>query len=249
MAKNIKEKIQGIMGKLKESRNPKKSCLDDTSRYERDIKSIKYIKIPDTDILISEGQIFSWLNYPDAHYKLSKNGLFMPTPDLFMPYFKNAIDAYNGKIRLHDGSGTLVSGQRLHNLYTRLTGECWVWLNSGFRQGKGFMDLDLETVVGVQEAINGKETELKLITIREPLEACLDNDYCADLNFNKQGFAITQSKIQGCIQGENIHFYKPKADCVTRFGANSAGAFLSCCVPQPDKYAMPAVFACKKINA
>src|SRR3989344_7653722 len=74
---------------------------------QADINRADYVKIPNTNILIAkiEPDEYKGLTWQDTHYKLNENGLFMPTPALFMPYFVNVIDAHNGKIQLYDGEG------------------------------------------------------------------------------------------------------------------------------------------------
>ena len=68
---------------------------------QADINKADYVKIPNTNILIAriEQDEYKGLTWQNTHYKLNENGLFMPTPKLFMPYFMNVIDAHKRSMR------------------------------------------------------------------------------------------------------------------------------------------------------
>jgi hypothetical protein len=186
-------------------------------------------------------------NYEDTHKFVLNQGLYMPTPQIFMTYFNRVMTAYAGSSKLFDGNGSEIKGSELEDLYLHLTKNhknrygnsgvgTWTWLNAKFVNGIGFRNLDLETVVGL-----GNGT---LQTKTAPLEQCGWDDEFVNLDFNSQGLAKTKSKSQKYNQGSNIYFWFPREGCVARFGADSGRADLSCDRDPSDSYSSLGVYAC-----
>ena len=195
--------------------------------YPSNIKREDCIIIPETTIIITkfEPDGFKGLNWEKTHRFVYENGLEVPTPKLFMPYTVKVRDAYKGRIQLYDGNGEQIGKEETKDIYfhqttNHINGGAWSHLNARFVRGSGFNNLDLETVIGIE---NGK-----LITGREPLVKCLMQDCYAKLIFNKQGLAVKKSRIQEYKQGKNIKFYTPIENAVTWCWADSGRVGLDC---------------------
>ncbi len=181
-------------------------------------------------------------NYEDTHRFLLKQGLYMPTPKIFMTHFKNVIEAKKGKRNLSYADGSQVSFFDVEALYQHLTTNeknifgrkdvgAWTWLNAGFNKG------NLETVVEI-----GANRELTKLVV--PLEAYLKKDCFASLDFNSQGLANSKSSNQNYLPGENVFFYYPRDGAVARFEANSDRADLDCVRYPTNSNPALGVFAC-----
>jgi len=176
-------------------------------------------------------------NYENAHKFVLTNGLYVPTPAIFMPHFRNVVRAYETRNQkkpnfLLDGNGNPVTGKELEEIYMHLTkdyistystGEngAWTWLNARFVQGTGFDNIDLETITGIDKKGN-------LVTSKTPLEDCLMENAYVNLDFNSQGLAKSRFNKQEYQQGKNIYFSKPIENSVAGFCAYSDGAILDC---------------------
>ena len=194
---------------------------------QADINKADYVKIPNTNILIAriEQDEYKGLTWQNTHYKLNENGLFMPTPKLFMPYFMNVIDAHKRKIQLYDGLGNQISEQEVEDIYKHLTidhinGGAWSWLDAEFKVINDRLHINYN-----HKIINN---DLQPCNI-EPLEKCIMEDCYVSLRFNKQGLPIEESGDE-YKQGENIYYWKPEEDnnSIARFFADSGGAGLVC---------------------
>ena len=171
-------------------------------------------------------------NYEDAHKFVLKQGLYVPTPKIFMTHFKNVIDARTGNAQLRYSDGSDVPSGEVKEMYKHLTTNhknvfgrsdagVWTWLNAKFVQGTGCLSLDLETITG----LNPDNT---LRRDFEPLEGCMDRDTFVELDLTKQGipkFADTSDKYKA---GKNVYLYHPRQDCVARFVADSDRAGFGC---------------------
>ena len=200
-----------------------------------------YVKVPNTNTLIAkfEPDESKGLTWEKTHYKLAENGLFMPAPALFMPYFMNVIDAYNGKIQLYDGLGNQINRKEVEDIYKHLTinhvnNGAYSWLDALFKEENNFWYIETE-----HRVINGK-----LKGTRQPLEICLMEDCYVSLDFNKQGLAIKKSNNQEYEQGKNIKFVYPKDGTVAGFVANSDWADLDCYRIPQDSSSDLGVFPC-----
>jgi len=92
---------------------------------ETNINPSDYIQIPGTDILIAKQETLKGETWEDTHYKLAENGLFMPSPAIFMPYFVNVRDAAQGSLTLFDGNNNPISRDEAEDL--------WKYLSAGLR--------------------------------------------------------------------------------------------------------------------
>ena len=87
--------INDVVGELLEPK-PIKPKLD--------IDGNNYIFIPQYDVLIATEETCKEMSWEATHRELQKNGLFMPTPKIFMTYFCNVVDAVDGITELRDGN-------------------------------------------------------------------------------------------------------------------------------------------------
>ena len=185
-----------------------------------------YIRIPNTKILIAKQESYKGMKWEETHFALAENGLFMPTPALFMPYFLSIKDAASGNLTLYDGNNNPIAKEEAEDLWKYLTTNhrkgCWTWLDAKFESGNGYLELDVLANHRVVD-INGQKT---LQGSRLPLEACVSKDCFVDLDFNKQGLARAKASKQSYEQGTNVYFWHPIDGCVAGFDANSGGAYL-----------------------
>jgi len=206
----------------------------------------KYVRIPGTNFLIAKEETHKGKNWNDTQYALSDEGLFMPSPAIFMPYFVNVRDASQGKVQLYDGNNTILSKAETEDLWKYLSTNhrkgCWTWLDALFVPST--TGLDLETNHRVKSA-NGKK---ELVGQRFNLEAHAGEDCYANLDFNSQGLPKSKSVNQEYAQGKNIYFYQPGRNCDSWFIANSVGASLSCYRYPTGVDASLGVFACAEVG-
>jgi len=197
------------------------------------------------------------LNWEETHFKLNENGLYMPTPEIFMPYFRMVLNTYHNKGKLYDLSGKEIPRKELKDIYLHLTKDhiaayedeggdqkgAWTWLNAKFIEEDKEWYLEKARVQG-----DGLKYE------RTPLEAHIRDDCYVDLKFNSQGIPTNRSKTQEYKQGKNIYFYYPLNGAVVRFSANSGRVGLNCFRNPWYSNSSFGVFACaegtsrKKIN-
>ena len=199
---------------------------------------------------------FNNMNYDNTHVKLFENGLYMPTPGIFMPHFKNVVEAFHETKKLFYADGSEVPREEISDMYNHLTKDfkdiygqgqpgVWTWLNAKFVKGKGARDLELEAVIGKSET----SKKPRLETTKEELENCLFEDVFIDFAFNSQGLASSESKYheQEYKQGENIRFWYPREGAVAGFIASSGRAGLSCVrYPSNSGHAL-GVFGCAEV--
>jgi len=196
------------------------------------IDSREYLQIPGTTEVISylELQGYNKLNYKDTHFKLSENGLYMPTPGLFIPHFVNVIDCFKQNKPLYFADGKEVPRRKIEDLYNHLTKDhiavykdsggaregVWTWLNAGFeKQGE-----DWFIKIG---RVENKKLEFE----SQSLENKIWNDCYVNLKFNSQGMPLKKSG-NSYKQGKNLRFWYPRDGSVACFFAYSDRAFLGC---------------------
>ena len=217
------------------------------------INPLDYVRIPDTKIVIAREESNKGLNWKDTHYALGEDGLFMPSPAIFMPYFKAVVKAHSERRNLYDGSGNSITQEEVEDLYKHLTtnyrGGCWTWLDAKFvRDTSSHNKLNLETDYRYTktEEVEG-DIIVKTITRKSriiPLEICSMENVYANLEFNSQGLPKTKSPTQRYMQGENIHFWHPRENSVAWFRADSFRADLSCYGDPLDSDSALGVFSC-----
>lgn len=206
------------------------------------VNGADYIKIPNTSVLISKEEIHKGKKWKDAHYALADSGLFMPSPALFLPYFLNVRDAAQGTIMLCDGNNKSIHRTEVQDLWSYLSsghrGGCWTWLDAMFKETNGAWTIETNHRV---IAKNGKK---ELQGTSSPLERCIREDSYIDLSFNKQGLPASKSSIQNYQQGQNIQYYHPRNNAVSRFRADSGWVDLGCYEDPRGSGAGLGVFAC-----
>ncbi|MEK6951569.1 MAG: hypothetical protein AABX29_00995 [Nanoarchaeota archaeon] len=190
------------------------------------------------DYAISMMWGFNSFQFIPTNVKVLQSGLFVPTPSIFMPHYKNVNDTLQGKSVLYDAAGNLIEGKRLNDYANVINHNCWVVLNARFPKGKGFLGLDLVTITGLDK--KGRP-----ILKREHLEDCLEEDCFAELeSTNSQGFLTKKAKVQEYEPGKTVYFVYPRLDSVARFVADSDRASLSYSWDPRDSYAGLGVFPC-----
>jgi len=203
-----------------------------------------YIRVPNTDTLISRAEQHKGLDWNNAHYNLADNGLFMPTPALFLPYFVNVRDATQGKITLYTADNKPVPRDEAEDLWKYLSsghrGGCWTWLDAQFQKLPASSDWGVE----LDHRVDNTGNEKKLIGNSGFLEDCLREDCYVDLEFNLQGLPVRRSSTQSYKQGENIHYYHPRDEKVVGFVADSVWVDLYCVRNPGNSYSALGVFAC-----
>ena len=176
----------------------------------------------ETDGAISIAQGFNGEKYMLTQIEVINSGLVIPTPAKFMPHLRNVNLALKGEGVLYDALGNLIEGERLIQYAITLNSNCWAWLNAGFPKGRGFKNLDLATITG----LNSKGEH---VISNVPLEDCLDKDCWADLeSLNKQGMPTKRAPIEAHEPGKTVYFWTPRENAVARFIAGSSGAYLDC---------------------
>ena len=162
------------------------------------------------------------LPYEDAITSALRSGLTVPSTSPFMQHYVDVNDASNGKGVLYDASGDLIEGTRLTNYVNALNSKYYVNLNAKFVEGSGFLDLDLETIMGI-------DPDGAPIFSRVPLERCFEKDGMIDLqSLNSQGFPTEKSTFKDYVPGRVIMFYRPMKNSVARFYADSVRAYFYC---------------------
>ena len=224
--------------------------------FPKNITLSDYLQVPNVvgihgkPVIISKFEIqeANNLNYNGAHEFALKQGLYVPTPSIFMPHFNNVISTYKNKQPLLDGEGNPIPREEHEDIYKHLTTNhkvvyaggregAWTWLNARFVEGTGFNNLDLETITDLLSDGNFQ-------TIKSPLQITLNEDTYAELSFNPQGLPISKSKVQKYKQGDNFYFWKPVLNRVARFYAGSGRARLNCSRDPSIRNASLGVFGC-----
>ena len=219
--------------------NPEPVIMPNTQINTDDFIQLEINGIHGNQALISpyELQDHNNLNYGNTHIKLLNNGLYMPTPYIFMNFFKQVISAYDNKTKMYTAKGKQLSTQEITDMYKHLTKNhidiykannpgAWTWLNGKFIQDVNTEEFDLETVIG----LNNNQLVIK----KEKLKSCLNEDCFVKLDFNNQGLALQKDPKQKYHQGTNIYFWSPVDGRVARFDANSDRAYLLVCLRNPS---------------
>jgi len=186
---------------------------------------------------ISMMQRFNGKNHLDTNVEVLSSGLIVPRTSKLITQILNVNKALSMKGVLYDASGKLIEGQGLRDYAHTLNHDCWVWLNDSFKKGKGFLDLDVIYVTGLEE---NREPVFQ----REPLQPCLEQDCYADLeSMNSQGFPTQKSPVQKYEPGKSVYFERPIEGKAVWFWAVSGYADLSCSGDPQDTGARLGVFA------
>src|SRR3989344_2687441 len=153
-----------------------------------------YIRVPNTDTLISRAEQHKGLDWNNAHYNLADNGLFMPTPALFLPYFVNVRDATQGKITLYTADNKPVPRDEAEDLWKYLSsghrGGCWTWLDAQFK------NTSQKGIIEANHRVEGSGNDRRLDGSSKFLEDHVGEDCFVGLNFNSQGLPTQKSATQ-----------------------------------------------------
>ena len=243
MTIEIPDKTQGAIERVF-SRQAQTATSPDNQPFQFRNPSIvahDYIQIPGTSRVISRLELpgYNNLNWQDAHFKLHENGLYMPVIPEFIKHFMNVVESYKskGKKTLFDAKGNPISEKDLQDIYLHLVKHhisayasqggarkgVWTWLDAKFAGENVTMKILSEhrtIVTGTDKTLQPRKVE--------NLEAALEEDCLADLEFNSQGLAVKKSGKQNYVRGENLYFLRPIGGKVARFNAGSDGADLNC---------------------
>lgn len=231
--------IQGSMEKLLESQENRQESSQSPQRLElsQNINRSDYIKIPNTSILISKREIHKGKNWEETHYALAQDGLFMPSPAIFMDYFLKVKEAAEGKLSLKDAEGNSLSRQESSELWDYISSTdrakfngklCWTWLDARFVRNVKMGGLIFGSINNQLELITQHRVVNGNLEGRTfPLESYANTGYVT-LQFNKQGLATRNVNLQSYGQGSNIYFEEPAENYVARFEADSGEAGLDC---------------------
>ena len=217
-----------------------------------------YIQVPGVNgihgnpVVISKFEVqgMNKKNYEDTHraaFQLQK-GLYIPTPAIFMPHFKNVVETYKNNQLLLNAEGNPIRREEHEEIYRHLTTNfkdvyntnqpgAWTWLNARFVPGKSPNSSDLETIIGINP-------DGDFETRKEPLLQCLSKDAYAEIVFNSQGFPTQKSRKQEYKQGENLYYWKPVNGRVARFYADSDRVDLNCDRDPGNSNSALGVFLC-----
>ncbi len=208
----------------------------------------KGIYVPQHNVWVAEKEILPNLTWQNAHlqvpnyYSQNRENVFnsngkatvyiTPIRVLMTHIFENVRNAALEIGKLVNAKGeqlTKAQASELWDYYTSTNRSkfndklCWGWLNEKFVEGTA-NGLNIEEYRVVR---NGSNLELKPVN-SSPLEARLEEDCYATLEFNRQGLATKKSSTQEYKQGENIKFWFPKKGYVAWFDAGSVRAGLFC---------------------
>ena len=207
------------------------------------IDRTQYIQIPQKNVLIRKGEEHKGLNWEQTIYALGENGLYMPSPAIFMQHFMNVKNASEGKFILYDGNNKPIDKPEAKDIWEYLTtghrGGCWTWFDAFFKQD-GNNPIYMET----NHRVVGSGNSKKLSSKRVNLDSHVSENSYVTLNFNKDGLLTAKSSLNKYKQGENIYFYSPVKDKVARFYSNSGRAFLNCSGDPSVTDSSLGVFAC-----
>ena len=195
-----------------------------------------YIGIPGTSFMMEREQSHNYFDFDAADAALRKDGLFMPSPAIFMPYRSHVIKAADGDVKLYDGAGKVLTRDEAKEVARPLTEHCQAWLYARFAKQKGRTLItynrikNLDTIEEVTEALQLKRN----ITDRD----------LVDLVFNEQGMPVRKSRRKEFDAKNNIGFHLPVNGSVAGFRADAGWAGLVCCGVPLVSVAALGVFAC-----
>lgn len=190
----------------------------------------QYVRVDPLGILIGKREIHKGLNWEQTQYKLSDEGLFMPSPRVFMTHFMNARKAAEGQATLYDGNNRPLVKSEAEELWDYLSsttrgnmGNCWTWLNARFTQNSNELVMAEYRCDPITN--NLQPTNSASIGLTNYVK---ENGALVDLDFNNQGLPVRKSRANNYVQGQNIYFWQPIVDKVARFDADSSRALLNC---------------------
>ncbi|HLC55516.1 MAG TPA: hypothetical protein VJJ75_03190, partial [Candidatus Nanoarchaeia archaeon] len=167
---------------------------------------------------------------------LRREGLFMPSPAIFMPYRSHVIRAAAGYVRLYDGTGKRLARDAANEVAKPLTEDCWAWLYAKFAEQQGKIFITYNRI----KSLDAVEEVTEVLQLKKNIR----DDSLVDLVFNKQGMPVRNSREQEFDAENNIYFRLPVDGSVAWFRAVADWAGLYCVRDRQYSYSAPGVFAC-----
>ena len=236
---DTQEAYRKVMAEPEEEKKPERT---NPLSIKANINAKDYIRIPGSNTVISRNELHKGLNWENTHYALADNGLFMPPPSLFMPFYINVRDASQGKITLYTADNAPIPRDEAEDLWKYLSSGhrngCWTWLDAKFQ------NTSQKGMIEFSHNVEGDKSNRKLVGCSEFLEDCIEEACFVDLEFNSQGLPVKKSQAQKYSQGENIYYYHPRDGRVARFVADSVRALLDCIRNPAYSISSLGVFAC-----
>jgi len=246
--------------KKKEDENEEKEAQEKPQGtpliVEANIDPSDYIQIPNRNIMIAKEETLEGETWENTHYKLAEDGLFMPSPAIFMPYFVNVRDAAKGNLILYDGEGKPIERDEAEDLwehYSEYESGCVTWLDAKFyrekgkwySREKGKWKIAYDHKVKIQ---NGEKSLVsRILDLNCPLERDEKKRFHVYLDFNSQGLP-TQKYSDGSfpiIPEEGIWFWPPKDGAVAMFHTHRVrGIVVLNCESDLNEVYSPGVSAC-----
>ncbi|HLC55597.1 MAG TPA: hypothetical protein VJJ75_03620 [Candidatus Nanoarchaeia archaeon] len=195
-----------------------------------------YIRLSGTPFVIAREQSHNNLDFDATDAALKEEGLFMPSPAIFMPYRNQVIKAAIGDVRLCDGTGKMLTKEEAKDVAKPLTAHCQAWLYAIFADQQG------KTLI-TYNRIKNKDT-IEEVTEALQLERNITDGSLVDLVFNEQGMPVRKSREKEYHIYYNIYFCFPLDGSVAGFSAVTDGACLSCGGGRRVSDSALGVFAC-----
>ena len=135
---------------------------DDAVQFNSPALGKNYIRTPKNNF-IALREANKGLNFENTHFAVHDSGLYMPETSEFMPYVVGVRNAALKRAKLFYADGAQVPQNQVEELWSYLSslqrgdmGDCWTWLNTGFKKGSGYNSLDIVTYK-VQLNSNGQK--------------------------------------------------------------------------------------------
>ena len=193
----------------------------------RAIDLADYVKIPNSNTLISKEKYDSDNDWRTTNFMLAEDGLYMPSPAIFMPYFLSVIEAKKSKLRLHDGNGSPLTKNEVSHLSWILRDACEIYLDAYFKRGLELNGLTIETNHRFTSRTKNKKSQFMGEIMQ--LESCITRTGYVDLVLNNQGMPIKESRHKSFKLFNNLYFVKPCPNRVCVFkGDLLEGMVLDC---------------------
>ncbi len=205
----------------------------------------EFVRIPGIDIAISKTPLHKELNWEGTHFALAKQGLFMPSPALFISYFCHVTKDCGDEIynfEAYNAANEPLGKRERMSLYEHLNSpRNSVWLDAKFIEIQGVKYLVTDHYCVSQ----AKEDKLTPNTTIQ-LEPHLTESGFVNLKFNPQGLPIEKSKRTEYKESQNIFYIPPRNGAVARFGTGLDGFGLYCNGDPNDSDFSIGVFGCIK---
>ncbi len=180
-----------------------------------------YIGIKGTRFMIEREPSHNGLEFDAADLSLRQEGLFMPSPAIFMPYRNKVIKAAAGDVRLYDGAEKKLTRKSVQEIAGKLTKGCRSWLYARFAEdSNGRFQI---TYNRIKDADTIEEVTEKL-QLSEGIR--IQNSTFVDIAFNRQGMPVRMSGKQEFDAQKNLYFHVPVDGSVAGFYSRADWASL-----------------------